>query len=188
MFGQITNLTSGNQKTDTSFGIEPHVSLYDILHTDKRNVTMPFQIATIIISGLIAMGFVSWSFQQANPVTYFFIAMVFVLAVLYIPYVFFYLNFFSKEEQTQVEIDNKYGYIKYTNPRISQNILFHREQITACQYNRSLLFPLKIDFLTLDLKGGGRIHVSSLVVDPRELIRDLALPYELKSRFFNFMP
>ncbi|MDX2249424.1 MAG: hypothetical protein SF052_21755 [Bacteroidia bacterium] len=188
MFSQITNLTSGNPKTNARFEIEPHVTYYDILRTDKRTAILPFQVATIVISGLIAMGFVSWLFQQENPVTYFFIGIVFLLAILYLPYVFFYLSFFSKEEQTRVEIDTKHGYIKYTNPRISQNLLFHRSQITFCQLNRSLLFPFKIDFITLDLKGGRRIHISSLVVDPRDMIRDLSLPYELRSRVFNFMP
>ncbi|MEZ4826516.1 MAG: hypothetical protein R3C61_09510 [Bacteroidia bacterium] len=188
MFGQITNLTSGNQKTDSGQPIEPHVSYYDIFSSDKRNAIMPFQIATIVISGLIAMGFVSWIFQDSNPVTSFFIASVFVLAIVYIPYVYAYLRFFTREEQTMVEIDNKYGYIKYTNGRTNQNLLFHSSQITACRFNRSLLFPLKIDFLTLDLKGGRRIHVSSLVVNPRDMIRDLSIPYELRSRVINFMP
>ena len=188
MFGQLTNLFPEKALARNHYTFEPHVEFFDILSSDKQRVNLPFQVTTSMMIFLLAVGFCSWIVWEENIITYVCIGLFALFIPFYLPYMVYYLRYFSREEHTEVEIDSKHGFIKYTNRKNGRNLLFHKDQIIASHINHSLLFPFRIDYIDFELMGGERVIVSSLVIDPRIVVRDLTIPYYVVNKIFNWFP
>ena len=189
MSGYLTNLaTSGEKKVNTLRELEPHVDIFNIESADKKKASLPVEILTYTIFGLLFMGiFITFS---GKPVIYSQIILLLAgfIAPFYLPYIFCFMRYLKKDKQTEIEVDRKHGLIKYFNPDSNKNLLFHQSQVEKCIIHQSLFMPLNLDYIVLYLKGGETICFSSLVIAPTDFVRRSTLPYSTRGKLFNLIP
>lgn len=172
----------------TAGAVEPYVHSYSLALTDQSRFTLPFQLMSYLLLSLIVFGFYGWLVNENNQIISVVIWLHAIFAPFYIPGVYHYYRFLRHEESKEVEIDERNKYIQYHNSRTGEKFLFHASQIVKCRYYRTILFPYNIDYVQLILKGGKEVYLSSLVVDPRELLADLDVRYSVEQKLFNSMP
>ena len=189
MFGLSDSLASQTQSQQLiSEPLEPHVESFDIHSNGKRRFIFPFQVITYVFIGLVAVGFLTFMVFDDTSVAQLILWIQIFLAPFYFPGLYFYTRYFKKERHTRIELDHKSQLIKYTHDKKKVNILFHADQVEECVVNLSLLFPYRVDFLSLKLQGGPKIYISSLVVEPAEILTRFAIPYDVRRRAINVLP
>lgn len=191
MFNILTDLADQHpqkpKKEHKSVYLEPHVAYYDINTQGKELFTLPFKFIGWSLLTFTVAGFIAFLFWEDQIVARIFFCLMAILCPFYIPGIFYYFSSYKKEEDTRVELDVKHGLIKYENDS-GRNILFHESQIESCTIRLSLLFPYKINYASLKLKGGYQVHISSLILEPQQLVQSFKIPYTLETYWFNQFP
>ena len=176
------------RRSPIAIEIEPHVRYFDIESSEKKQFVLPFQLITLFLFIFIIVGFATWLIWDDNSATMIVLGLQCAFAPFYLPGLYFYSRSLKKETDTEIELDKKYGFIKYTNDSTGQNLMFHESQVEHCEVNLSLLLPYRVDYIFLRLKGGKTIFISSLIVEPNEILKDFSFPYQIKKRWINPLP
>jgi hypothetical protein len=87
-----------------------------------------------------------------------------------------------------VELDHRHQLVLYANDIHKKRLLFHLDQVEDCVLNMSMMLPFRLSYLTLSLKGGIQVHISSLVIDPSEIISLLSRPHRVERHWLSFIP
>ncbi len=189
MSGQLPNLTTSTErKVKINKEIEPHVDTYNIESRDKRWATFPIEVLSYSLLGLLVIGFMIGLTFEENVFSQILVVVIGIISPFYLPYMYFFLRYLKKDEHTEIEVDHKHGYIKYTNHKAEKNLLFHQSQVTNCVIHQSLFLPLNIDYLIIYLEGGEKIYFSSLIIDIQDFVQESTLPYQVKKKFLNLIP
>lgn len=192
MFNILTDLASQqpekSPKTAATVYLEPHVGYYDIYSSSKNLFTLPFKIIGWSLLGFTLAGFASVIVWQNDLIAQVFFCLMALFGPFYLPGIYYYFTCYNKEVDTRVELDAKHGLIKYEKPENGRNILFHESQIEKCTVKLSLLFPYKINYVSLQVKGGYEVNISSLIVEPQHLVQQFNLSYTLETYWFNRFP
>ncbi|MEL6630597.1 MAG: hypothetical protein AAFQ83_03990 [Bacteroidota bacterium] len=168
--------------------LEPHVSYFDIHSSEKQALTLPFQLMSYLLLFFVVIGFYYHLVQGENSITPLITWLFAIFAPFYFPGIYLFNQYMVREQRKQVEIDERYQYIQYVDRHTGENILFHVDQVDRVTLNMSMMFPYGVDYMSMYLKGGKVIHISSLVVSPRILINAMGFEYEIKERVFNPFP
>lgn len=189
MFGLSDSLAFPTQNNpQTTELIEPHVELYDIHSKEKGPFIFPFQLIAYCLLALVGFGFLAFLLMDDTSIVQVILWIQLLLAPFYVPGLYYYAKYFRQEKFTQVELDFKSQLIKYSHSKTHINLLFHAEQVESCMLHLSLLFPYKVNYLSLQLKNGPLVHISSLVVEPSLILHHFSLDYEIRKRVFNGIP
>lgn len=172
----------------TASALEPYVSYFDVQSRDQNSFLFPFQVMGYCLGFFLLVGFYFTLFKDDPSISAIVVWMFCIFGPFYVPGVYHYRRCLNHDWDTQLEIDSRNRWLRYTNHRKGENFLFHADQVEKCQVSISILFPYRIDHLTLVLQGGKKIHVSGLVASPREVIDHLDLKYEVERRLFNSVP
>ncbi len=175
-----------NDSVDKTIILEPHVELFkfepkhasQFLHTIHfLHSFMGFTIMlTIICWFLLGNQFIlNWGLWLS----------VFIVPI-YLLVVTLYFQFVFRERNTTLEIDRKNNLIQFKWKR--HNILFQRDQVNECEIVANLLLPYQMDYVKITLSGGSIIYVSSLVIDARDLVRYINIPFLVKENWIGFPP
>jgi len=187
MFG-IQNRLASDKPYAPSLALEPYVAYFDARTQDQDTFIFPFQMMGYCMLFFLCMGFYFAFSESDSNISVVIVWLMSIFAPFYIPGIYHYAQYFARDRHTQLELDTRHEWIKYTNIKRGENLLFHVDQIEACQVNCSILFPYRIDYMTIIIQGGKKIHVSSLVVEPHEIISHLGLSYQMRRRWFNSAP
>jgi hypothetical protein len=191
MFGRNHSLASQTlspANTLEKVRLEPHVDQYDIHSTSKSGFTFPFQVISYCLISLVILGLIGWLFTEDFITIKLVLLIQLFFAPFYLPGLYYYFSFLKREKQVELELDSRNQLIKYFQGEKGLHVLFHLDQIEQCVLNVSLIFPYKIDYLSLQLKGGPQIYISSLLIDPAEILSRFAIEYTIEKRMFNPLP
>ncbi|MEO0469083.1 MAG: hypothetical protein AAF206_05640 [Bacteroidota bacterium] len=184
MFGRLRSLAANRTTTAKLTVLEPHVDHFDIHSVDKTPFLIPFRI---IGSGMLLLLFLgTWEGLVKDNQTFAMLAasMVMVMGIFYVPGMYLYARFLDRELDTEVEIDSRAELIKYRNG--STNLLFHVSQIESCEMYQNILFPYRLDRITICLSDGPSLTISALIIDPWELSEHLKLPVSSRQRMIDY--
>ena len=186
MFDNITHLKpKKNNALPKSQSIEPHVEYYDIHRAEQSPFLKPIQALFYIALGSTFFSLVWWVVaEEMNEYIRWSMWISGVLCMICLPAWYGFSRSFLHDKKTLLEVDNKYGLIKYTNPERKLNLLFHKSQVEKCEIFKSFLFPFHVQYLVLNLSGGIKLQISSLVIDPREIAVEFTLPYTISRKLF----
>jgi len=154
----------------------------------QSQFTFPFEMMTYFMLFFLGLGLFFALFKEDTSVGHIVIWVHCIFAPFYLPGLYHYHQYLSRDQHTEVELDSRHGLIKFCNPTRQENMLFHISQIESCQVHCSILFPYRLDRLTLSLVGGQQLHISSLVVNPAEVLSRFELSYQVERRLFNSAP
>lgn len=189
MFGLSDSLApQTHYHSDPTEYLEPHVESFDIHSRGKRQFIFPFQVITYCVLALVVLGFLTFLLMDDTSLVQVIVWIQVLIAPFYLPGLYYYATYFKQEKHTQVELDPKAQLIKYSHSKEAVNLLFHASQVESCVVNMSLLFPYKVDYLTMKLKGGPEIYISSLVVEPLEILKRFSIEYDIQKRILNPVP
>ncbi|MEM7373569.1 MAG: hypothetical protein AAF587_33400 [Bacteroidota bacterium] len=189
MFGLSDSLAFPTQNSHQPVELlEPHVELFDIHSKEKGPFIFPFQLITYCLIAMVALGFVAFLIMDDTSIVQVIFWIQLILAPFYLPGLYYYSRYFMQERFTQVELDFKSQLIKYSHSKTEINLLFQADQVESCVLYMSLLFPYKVNYLSLQLKDGPRVHISSLVVEPSLILHHFSLDYEVRKRLVNAIP
>ena len=176
------------KRSTIAIEIEPHVQYFDIESSEKKQFILPFQLITWFLFIFIIIGFATWLIWNDNSATMVVLGLQCAFAPFYLPGLYLYSKSLKRETDTEVELDKKNGYIMYTNEKTGKNLLFHESQVEHCEVNLSLLLPYRVDYLSMRLKGGKTVSISSLIVEPKEILNNFSFPYQIQKRWINPLP
>ncbi|MFK7921598.1 MAG: hypothetical protein AB8H47_06550 [Bacteroidia bacterium] len=91
-------------------------------------------------------------------------------------------RYLRQERAKSIELDDETELIHYQTPE--KRLLFQKEQVILCEWNRSLLFPYRVDEVIIHLEGGEELSCSNLLIEPTELLRWLQAPILSRYRWF----
>lgn len=165
--------------------LEPHVTYFDFGSTAQGPFVRPFTIMLGALICLVSLAGISWLIWENYVLSQIAMGLQVLLAPIYLPGLYFYRRLALREADSEVEIDEKYQFIKYSNPSQHQNLLFHRDQIETAEVQLNLIFPYRVDYLFLTLKGGTQVCITSLVVEPSVILKEFCLPYQVRKRWIN---
>ncbi len=168
--------------------LEPYVSYYDIHTHSQSQYLLPFQMMGYCLFFFVGLGFYFAIFLDDPSLTMVVAWLFFIFAPFYLPGLYHYSQYLARDQHTSVEVDCKNRWMRYQNSQKGENLLFHADQVLQCRVYLSVLFPYQIDYLSLSLEGGKKIHLSGLIVEPKEIIEDLSLPFEVERKLFNSVP
>ncbi|MEM7656677.1 MAG: hypothetical protein AAF399_11150 [Bacteroidota bacterium] len=191
MFGRNDSLapqTSLEASASEKHQLEPHVEFFDLHSTRKGPFVLPFQVIFYCMIGLVALGFVGWIWLQDQTVVQLVVLIQLFFAPFFIPGLVYYFRFLKRERGVELELDSYHDWIKYYHEPSGTHLLFQSEQVESCTLHLSLIFPYKVDFLSLQLVGGPCVHISSLIISPEEMLERFPIPYEIQKRMFNPIP
>ena len=186
--GLADNQPRKKRQTTANRFIEPHVKVFDIDSTEKKYFVFPFQLITAFLFAFIIIGFVCWFAWEDNSATFIVVALQLAFAPFYLPGLYLYNRYLKRENHTEVELDKKNRLIKYSNSQDGRNLLFHESQIEKCEISLSIFVPYRLDYIHLHLKGGRVIVISSLIVEPKEILKHFSFPYQIRKRWVNPFP
>ncbi|MEM6262566.1 MAG: hypothetical protein AAGI38_08675 [Bacteroidota bacterium] len=109
-----------------------------------------------------------------------------IFAPFYIPELYYYVSYLSRDEHTRVEIDTKDQLIKYEKK--GTNMLFPVEHIQKCEVFTGLFAPTRLRYVKLNLINGQDIYISNLVVPSVELTEMMNIPCTYHRAIFNTLP
>ncbi|MEL6251105.1 MAG: hypothetical protein AAFR87_03750 [Bacteroidota bacterium] len=192
MFNILTDLADQQPNKQPRFKasdyLEPHVAYYDIYSKEKELFILPFKVIGWCLLAFTIAGFASFMIWGNQLIAQIFFCLLAILGPFYLPGIYYYFKCLKKEQDTRIEVDAKHGLIKYEKPGSDKNILFHESQIENCTIRLSLLFPYKINYLNLRLKGGYNVTVSSLILEPQDLVQLFNIPYTIETYWINKIP
>lgn len=166
--------------------IEPHVEYFVPDKRAQSRFTLPFYLITAALTVAIFLAFYFWLSTGEKFMIEVCVWMHLIFAPFYLPGLYYYSCYFEKDKDTEVEVDKKNELIKYSSKDV--NLLFHKSQVETCEINLSLLFPYKLDYISLKLVGGPKIHISNLVIDSKMMVRWFKVKPSINRRYFNRMP
>lgn len=186
MFDILTHLKpKKNNSLPKSQHIEPHVEYHDVHTAQQSRFLFPLQVVFYV---MLVINFCSLSFFFVSNDQYIVITILMwvsgVFCMLCLPIWFGFSRSLQHDKGTLLEVDNKYGLIKYTNPERNLNLLFHKSQVEKCEIRKSLISPFHVEYLILNLSGGIKLKISSLVINPKEMAREFTLPYTVSRGMF----
>ncbi len=167
---------------------ETHVEHFTFQKEKQSHFIFPFEMMTYFMLLFLALGLFFALYHDDQSVGHIAIWIHCVFAPFYLPGLYHYYQYLSRDQHSEIELDSRHGLIKFTNASRQENLLFHVSQIQSCRVHYSILFPYRIDRLTLHLSGGRQLHISGLVVPPLELLSRFDLPYQIERRLFNAAP
>lgn len=186
MFGMIPPSSLPPRTSHPS--TESYVEHFTFQKEKQSHFIFPFEMMTYFMLFFLALGLFFTLYHDNQSVGHIVIWMYCVFAPFYVPGLYHYYQYLSRDRHSEVELDSRHGLIKFANSTRQENILFHVSQIETCQVHYSILFPYRIDRLTLSLSGGRQLHISGLVVPPSEILSRFDLPYQVERRLFNSAP
>jgi hypothetical protein len=169
MFGKQIDLAP--QQPDypiQSFQDSPYSDSYRINPALMKPLLEPFQWLALTNFLLIGLGIFLSLFTEMESVITVITTMVAVGGLFYLLGVFSIFLVYQRDRNLIFELDHQNGLMHYKNAR--ENLLFHRDQVLICEWHQNLLFPYRVDQLTLHLKGERSITISNLVIDPTLLL------------------
>ena len=169
-----------------SIVLEPHVDSFTFLANDKTRFIFPFQVITIFLAFFSVLALYLWISMDNLSIIRMVVWTQCMFLPFYIPGLYYYYAYAEKEKNTVVELDRKHELIQYTNEEV--NLLFHKNQVLYGEIFVSVVLPYEVDFLVLHLRGGGKVIISSLVIEPRKIARLMNIPCTIKRKFFNTIP
>jgi hypothetical protein len=161
------------------------VSYFDIHSKEQGPFIFPFQMMGYFMCFFVLLDLYFILFQDDTSVSSIVVWIFCIFSPFYLPGLYHYACYRDLEQDTRLEVDSRHQMIKYSNEQQGENLLFHTSQVEHCQVSLSILFPYRIDYLTLRLKGGKTIYVSGLIASPEEILTELDLSYEVERRWFN---
>ncbi|RMG28311.1 MAG: hypothetical protein D6730_05750 [Bacteroidetes bacterium] len=184
----LTKLTSARKKPykKTVVELEPHVECFRMDSQSQGRFTLPFYLMTAILGVLVLLAFFFWLVYEDKTMVRVCFWMQLLMAPFYIPGLYYYSMYYEQDKDTELELDKKNELVKYTGKR--HNLLFHKNQVEKVEVHLSMAFPYQLDYLSLHLKGGRQIHISSLVIDPKTMIRWFGRKPTVSRRWFNALP
>lgn len=183
-FAQTTKKKKAYRKTIEL--LEPHVTYFETDETNQSRFTLPFHLMTATLGIMLCLAFYFWLTVEDYMMIRVCIWMQLIFAPMYVPGLYFYAMYYERDRYTELEVDSKNELIKYRGQE--QHLLFHKSQVERCEIHLSMLFPYQLDYLTLHLKGGQQVHVSSLVIDPKWMVRWFESQPTVTRAWFNVMP
>ena len=191
MFGRNHSLASQALAPSTTVKkdrLEPHVDLFNIHSTSKSGFIFPFQVISYCLISLVILGLVGWVFTEDHTIVTLVVLIQLFFAPFFLPGLYYYYRFMKQEKHVELELDSRHELIKYSQGEQGLHVLFHLDQVEKCTLHMSLIFPYKIDYLSLQLAGGPLICISSLVIEPTEILSRFSLDYTIEKRMFNALP
>lgn len=164
---------------------ESRIRWYDFRSRTQQPFLRPFQIIGIGLAGLLLLSSVIRHQEGNQALVHTLLILGGILLGLCLPGLLYYLHYFVRSRRTGLELDEENGFIRYVNAFEGQNLLFHAEQVDRCVLCLNLLLPYRVDTIILFLRGGHTIEVSSLVMDPLELIRRFGFRPEVYQRWLG---
>lgn len=181
-----TNLKKTSQNGSLLLSIEPHVEIHRVDETRQHHFTLPFQLMLGSMGVMLALAFYFWFAFEDKTTVQIICYMQLIFAPFYIPGIYFYSKYYTKDINSCLEIDSKNRLIQYESPK--ESLLFHADQVEHCEIHMSLLLPYQIHYTTLKLKGGKVLNISSLLITPDKLMKYLSIFPEVHQHAFNVMP
>lgn len=178
-----TKKTSFKKKIEK---IEPHVECFMADVKEQNRFTLPFYLITATLTITLCLAFYFWLTTGDKMMIEVSVWLHILFAPFYIPGIYYYSCYFEKDKHTEVEVDKKNELIKYSSKGV--NLLFHKSQVEKCEINLSLLFPYRLDYISLQLAGGRKIYISNLIIDPKTMVRWFKVKPSIQRRYFNSMP
>lgn len=166
--------------------LEPHVDSFTFLTNDKSRFIFPFQVITVFLTFFTILALYLWVSMGNIAIIRMVVWTQCMFLPFYIPGLFYYYTCAEKEKNTVLELDRKHDLIQYTNEEL--NLLFHKNQVLYGEIYISVVLPYEVDFLVLHLRGGEKVVISSLVIEPRKIARLMNIPCTIKRNFFNKIP
>lgn len=165
--------------------LEPYVDLFAFRRDQQGDFLFPFQLMAYCPLGFITLSIGGYFYSGSDHLSTAAIFMVMILAPFYVSGIYYSLCCVGTYEPVRVEVDTKHRYVQYIDERRQLNPLFSAEDVIQCTLWRSQLFPHRIDNLELQLVNGQQLYISSLIVEPRDLLARLDLTAEEQVRLLN---
>ncbi len=187
MFDLLTKPGSKNSNSRNKFNpIEPHVTTLGMRGHVVERFALPFEWVTYCLSTMILSALLCWMWLGSALLIEMALWTLALIAPFYFTGLLYYLRYYSREQDTHVEIDHKHQLIQYKNQR--RNLLFQFDQVTHCAVTVSTFLPYRLEYTSLQLLGGTSIHISNLIVDPEDMVAMFEVPYEVRRQMFNSLP
>lgn len=91
-------------------------------------------------------------------------------------------RYLRQERAKSLELDDDSKLIHYQTP--DKRLLFQKDQVVLCEWNRSLLFPYRVDEVIIHLEGGEELRCSNLLIESRDLLHWLKAPTVSRYKWF----
>ena len=184
----LANPQTRNTPAGYAYTLEPHICRYDFNSTEKALFIWPFQLISYASIIMIVVGLGVWLYGGEQTICQALALIQLFFAPFYFPGVIMYRKYFKKEQSVTLDIDTKDGFIQYQHLGRRENILFHPQQIERLEMHASMMLPYRLDYLSIHLKGGKKVHISGLIAEPEEIIRHIRRPFMVKKHLFNPFP
>ncbi|MCI4671411.1 MAG: hypothetical protein MRZ79_24935 [Bacteroidia bacterium] len=168
--------------------VEPHVEYYDIATHDRGEVTFPFQLMAYTLLLFVGLGYFNFFMGGTSNMTLIVFWVYCIFTPFYFPGIYHFMSYFKREKQKSVEIDLKHQLVTYEDGVLGKKLHFGAESVQSATIYHSQLFPYGIDYAVLQLAGGEKIVLSSLLISPWKLLTCLELEYEVVKKVFNGLP
>ena len=187
MFDLLTKPGSKNLNHRNKLSpIEPHVTTLGMRTHVVERFAVPFEWVTYCLSTMILSALLCWMWLGSTLLIEGALWTLALIAPFYFTGLLYYLRYYSREQDTRLEIDHKHQLIQYKSRH--RNLLFHFDQVTHCAVTVSTFLPYRLEYTSLRLCGDIDIHISNLIVDPEDMVAMFEVPYEVRRRLFNSMP
>lgn len=153
----------------------PFTDRFEIDRQRLQEVMQPFQWLVRINLALIVMGIGLTTLVEMAVLFHVIITVVGVGMLFFMGGMMTLFPVYTRDKELQLELDHEGGFIQLKRP--GENLLFHRQQVLVCEWHQPLLMPYQVDQISLHLKGGKTLELSSLVIEPTQLIAWLQSGY-----------
>lgn len=161
---------SNHQEDDSSFH-----NFYSLDTERLQRSLEPFRWIAWANLALVGVGAVLSLFSGMTTFVEVLATLVGVGGLFYLTGLLFLYPIYQRDKSLELELDFDTGFIHYKSA--TENLLFHRDQVQVCEWQEYLLFPHRIDQVTLYLEGERTLKISNLIIDPIYLINWLQSGY-----------
>ncbi|MEO1448651.1 MAG: hypothetical protein AAFV07_03940, partial [Bacteroidota bacterium] len=137
MFGLSQPLTRDNRLAPGSSSLEPHVTSYRLTEDTGQPFSLIYKLISLSLAGCLVLGVLLWVKLDQIWLLQLSAWTGLIMAGLYYPGWLQYQRFYQHEAEATLELDTKHQLIKYTHAGQQINVLFHPNQIEACEVHMS---------------------------------------------------